>query len=334
MPAHHRAIVCKDKGGWQSLTLDPTWETPTPSTGEVLVKVDAAGVNFPDALICEGKYQFQPPYPFVPGGEVAGTIVQVGPGVKKWKQGDRVAALTGWGGFQEYIVVAQEKCISVGSMPSEVAAGFIMTYGTGIHALRDRGELKAGDWCLILGASGGVGVAAIELSKAMGAKVIACASSDDKLQLCKKFGADYVINYSTENLKARVAEITQNHGADVCYDAVGGVHAEPALRSMAWRGRYLVVGFVGGIPKIPLNLTLLKGCSIVGVFWGSFAGREPEAFDDDVKTLMKWYAEGKLKPSTTQSFALQDTPLAISQLAERKVLGKIVVVMDKKPSKM
>jgi len=271
----------------------------------------------------------KPAYPFTPGGEAAGTVTKVGPGVTHLKVGDRVAIMPGHGAFQEYLIANEEQCIKVPDfMPTDIAAGLFFTYGTSLHALKDRGEVKPGDTVLILGASGGVGVAAIEISKALGAKVIAAASTPEKLEVCKKFGADMFINYSTENLKTKVAELTGGRGVDVVYDAVGGPHAEPALRSMAWRGRYLVIGFVAGIPKIPLNLALLKGCSIVGVFWGMFTAREREAFQADIQLLMKWYGEKKLKPIVTARYPLKDAPLAIGEMANRKVVGKVIVVCD------
>ena len=326
--ATHKAIICRSKEGWQKLTLEDV-KTPTPKDHEVLVKVGAAGINYPDVLMCEERYQMKPPYPFSPGGELAGTIISVGSKVKSLKPGDRIATMSGFGAFQEKIVINESGCIPIPDFIStEVAAGLFFTYGTSIHALKDRGELKPGETVLILGASGGVGVAAIEISKALGATVIAAASTSEKLAVCKKFGADHLINYSEENLKARVAELTGGKGVDVVYDAVGGQHAEPALRSMAWRGRYLVIGFVGGIPKIPLNLTLLKGCSIVGVFWGMFTGRESESFQADLQQLMRWIGEKKLKPEVTGRFPLKDAPKAIGMMAERKVVGKYVVVCD------
>ena len=326
----HRAIVCKDNKGYKSLVFESV-QTPVPEGDEVLIEIEAAGMNYPDVLITQGKYQFQPPYPFSPGGEFAGRVIARGDKAKKLNIGDRIVALPGWGAFQEKAVISEDKCIKIPtSMPSLVAAGFLFTYGTSIHALKDRGQLKVGQTCLILGAAGGVGIAAIEISKALGATVIAAASTKEKLEVCKKFGADYVINYTEENLKNRVMEITKSVGVDVVYDAVGGSHAEPAIRSMAWRGRYLVIGFVGGIPKIPLNLTLLKGCSIVGVFWGSFTNREPQAFEDDVKTLVKWYEEKRIKPAPTQVFSLQEAPKAIGLLEDRKIMGKAVVVCDSK----
>jgi NADPH2:quinone reductase len=324
----HNAIVCHNKEGWQKLTYEQV-ETPEPDDFDVLIRVGAAGLNYPDVLICEGKYQMQPPYPFSPGGECAGTIVKTGSSVSKFKVGDRVLTLPGYGCFQEKITANEDKCILLPSfMPTEVAAGFLYTYGTTIHALKDRAELKPDETVLILGASGGVGVAAIEIAKAMGAKVIAAASTPEKLQVCKQFGADYLINYTTEKLKDRIMEITKGNGVNVVYDAVGGTHSEPSLRSIAWRGRYLVIGFVGGIPKIPLNLTLLKGCSIIGVFWGMFTAREPANFEADVKQLFQWYGEKKLKPTTTAKFPLRDAPAAIGEMAQRKVVGKAIVICD------
>ncbi|KAH9256405.1 hypothetical protein BASA81_005319 [Batrachochytrium salamandrivorans] len=323
----HLAVLCKNTNGHEALTLESV-PTLLPTGKEVLVEVAAAGLNYPDVLMSEGRYQIKPPYPFSPGGELAGHIAAVGDQATKFKVGDRVVSLCGWGGFQEKTTLREDQCIKIPDfLPLDVAAGFLFTYGTTIHALRDRGELKRGEYVLVLGASGGTGISAIEIAKAMGAIVIAAASTQEKLDLCTSFGADFTINYSTEKLKTRLGEITKGHGVDVCYDAVGGDHAEPALRSMAWRGRYLVIGFVGGIPKIPLNLTLLKGCSIVGVFWGSFTTREPKQFETDVQQLFDWYANKQIRPVSKQRFALKDAKVGIAYLKDRKVLGKAIVVM-------
>jgi NADPH2:quinone reductase len=272
-------------------------------------------------------------------GELSGEIIQVGKNVKTLKRGDRVMAMMGWGGLQEKVVLSPSKCVLIPpNMSFATAAAFPMNYGTSMHALRDRGEVKPGDWVLVLGAAGGVGLTAIEISKVLGAKVIAACSTPEKAAICKSFGADEVILYSKENLKERVAEITGGNGVDVCYDAVGGSMAEPALRSMAWRGRYLVVGFVGGIPKIPLNLTLLKGCQIVGVFWGNFTAKEPEKYEDDMKTLSKWIMEGKLHPerTVTKTWSFENAGQAIKALENRTILGKAVVVVggEEKLSKL
>ena len=327
----HKAVWCDAKtlGGWQALRVV---DVPTPEVGDndVMVAVKAAGVAFPDTLITKGQYQFKPTSNFAPGGEIAGDVVKVGKAVKEFKVGDRVMALTGWGGMQERIVLRPEKLLRLPKELSyEAGAGYVFNYGTTIHALRDRGQLKAGETVLVLGAAGGLGVTAIEVAKAMGAKVIAACSTEDKAQVCRSFGADDVILYTKEKIKDRVAEITGGNGVDVVYDAVGGEYAEPALRSMAWRGRYLVLGFVAGIPKIPLNLTLLKGCSVNGVFWGSFTNREPEAFAADVEQLHAWVRQGKIHPdkTITETWPMDKAAEAIGRLEQRKVKGKAVVVM-------
>lgn len=325
----HRALICKDKSGHAGLRVQAV-ATPQPSGKKVLVQVLAAGLNYPDVLITQGRYQFQPPYPFTPGGELCGVVLACGEECSgKVKVGQKVIAMCGWGAFQEKVIVSEDECVvAPPDVAPEVAAGFLFTYGTTIHALKDRGEIKPGETCLILGAGGGVGIAAIEICKALGATVIACASTQDKLDMCKRFGADYCINYTKEKLKDTVMKYTHSKGVDVVYDAVGGEHAEPAIRSMAWRGRYLVIGFVGGIPKIPLNLTLLKGCSIVGVFWGSFTNREPQNYEHDIQLLFTWLKEGKLKPSSTQVFSLDQAAQGIGMLEDRKIIGKAIVKLS------
>src|SRR5690242_5574776 len=301
-----KAVVCKQFGPPESLSLEDL-PSPRPGAGEVVISVRAASVNFPDVLIIQNKYQFKPPLPFSPGSELAGTIKEIGEGVKGYKPGDRVIAFTTYGAFAEEVRVEAARLVPIpDGMDFNSAAAFLLTYGTSDHALRDRGALKAGETLLVLGAAGGVGLAAIEIGKAMGARVIACASSADKLEVCKQHGADAGINYATEDMRERIKEITAGKGVDVVYDAVGGPYTEPALRSTAWRGRVLVVGFAAGdIPKIPLNLTLLKGCSIVGVFWGDFTRREPKVFAESIGQLGKWFREGKLKPHVSQTFPLE-----------------------------
>jgi NADPH:quinone reductase len=302
--------------------------TPEPGRGEVRVKVHAAGVNFPDTLIIEDKYQFKPPRPFSPGGEAAGTVDAVGEGVGAVKVGDRVIAMTGHGAFAEYLIAGESRVIPmVGDMPFDVAAGFTMTYGTSHHALKQRARLQPGETVLVLGAAGGVGLTAVELAKVMGARVVAAASSDDKLELCRQYGADDVINYSTEDLREGIKR-TCGRGPDVIYDPIGDKYAEPAFRSIGWNGRYLVIGFAAGeIPKLPLNLALIKGASIVGVFWGAFTAQEPELHQANMRELLTWYAEGKLKPHVSEHFSLDDGPKAIRWMMDRKAKGKVVLTV-------
>jgi NADPH:quinone reductase len=301
--------------------------TPAPTVDEVLIEVKACGVNFPDVLIIQNKYQFKPALPFSPGGEVSGIITAIGNSVTNVKVGDHVVALCGWGGFAEQVVVKSNRVFKVPDQMEFVqAACTLYTYGTSYHALKDRAELKAGETLLVLGAAGGVGLAAVELGKLMGATVIAAASTHDKLEVCKEKGADHVINYSTEDLRARIKEITHDKGVDVIYDPIGGSLAESALRSIAWRGRYLVVGFATGtIPSFPANLPLLKGASIVGVFWGSFAEREPKQSMQNFIQLLAWMKEGKIKQHIHRIYSLQEAPQALQDLLDRKVRGKAVV---------
>lgn len=323
-----KAILCKTHGLPSTLVLE---EIPSPPVGkdDVLIQVKACGVNFPDVLIIQGKYQFKPPLPFSPGSDVAGIVKAVGEDVKNHKVGDEVFALISHGGFAEEAVVPKHSCFpKMPGMDFSIAASFLMAYGTSYHALKDRAKLKEGDTMLVLGASGGVGLTAVELGKLMGAKVIAAASTDEKLDLCKEYGADEVINYTTEDLKTRINEITNKKGVDVVYDPVGGDYSEIALRRMAWKGRYLVIGFAAGsIPKIPLNLALLKGCDIVGVFWGSFAMRNPKGNMANTMQLMKWYGEGKIKPHLHGIYKLEDAPKALEEMMNRKVRGKVIIEM-------
>src|SRR3954468_3230921 len=292
-----KAVVCKQYGPPESLVLEEL-ASPTPAAGEVVVSVKAASVNFPDVLIIENKYQLKPPLPFSPGSELAGIVKAVGGGVTHIKAGDRVMAITGYGAFAEEVKTEARRTLPIpAGMDFATAASFGLTYATSEHALVDRGALKAGETLLVLGAAGGVGLAAIEIGKILGARVIACASTDEKLAVCRDHGADDTINYATEDLRERIKQITGGKGPDVVYDPVGGPYTEPALRSIAWRGRLLVVGFASGdIPKIPLNLTLLKGCSIVGVFWGEFTKREPQRFAEEMQQLGRWFTEGTIKP--------------------------------------
>ncbi len=323
-----RAVVCKELGPVENLVFEPNWPDPVPGKGEVVVDVKSGSVNFPDVLMIQGKYQFSAEPPFVPGSELAGVISAVGEGVSGYAVGDRVIARSGTGAFGEKAKAKVEQLTKVPEgVDFDTAATFMVTYGTTHHALIDRGQLKAGETLLVLGAAGGVGMAAVELGKMLGAKVIAAASTDEKLAVCREHGADATINYSTEDLRKKLAELTDGKGPDVIYDPVGGVFAEPAFRSIAWRGRYLVIGFANGeIPKLPLNLALLKGASIVGVFYGSFAQREPANGLKVVDELMEWVRTGKIKPLVSARYKLEDTVQALQDMSSRKVTGKIVIV--------
>jgi NADPH:quinone reductase len=324
-----KAVLCKQFGPPESLVFEEVAPL-VPGPGEVVVAVKAASVNFPDVLIIQNKYQVKPPLPFSPGSECAGVVKTVGDGVRRVAPGDRVMAFTTFGSFAEEAKIDESRLVPIpAGMDFTTAAAFILTYGTSDHALSDRGALKQGETLLILGASGGVGIAAIEIGKALGARVIACASTDEKLAVCRAHGADEGINYATEDLRERIKQLTDGRGVDVVYDAVGGPYTEPALRSTAWRGRLLVVGFAAGeIPKIPLNLTLLKGCSIVGVFFGDFARREPERFAERVAELGRWFQEGKLRPHVSETLPLERASEALARMASRKVTGKLVLVVD------
>ncbi|MBI3491638.1 MAG: NADPH:quinone oxidoreductase family protein [Acidobacteria bacterium] len=324
-----KAILCKSYGLPESLVVEDI-PSPIPGPGEVVVSVKAASVNFPDVLIIQNKYQVKPPLPFSPGSELSGVINAVGDGVTRFKPGDAVLAVIGYGAFAEEVKVDAHRLVPIPiGMDFVSAAAFGLTYMTSDFALRDRGALKAGEALLVLGAAGGVGIAAIEIGKALGARVIACASTGDKLAVCLAHGADDTINYATEDLRERIKALTGGRGADVVYDAVGGSYTELALRSIAWRGRLLVVGFAAGeIPRIPLNLTLLKGCSIVGVFWGDFSRREPEKFAEEIRQLGRWYAEGKLKPHVSATFPLERASEALTLMANRQVKGKVVLTVQ------
>ncbi len=323
-----KAVLCKQFGPPESLVLEEL-PSPRPGAGEVTIRVKAASVNFPDVLIIQNKYQFKPPLPFSPGSELAGLVKEVGPGVAGLRPGDRVMAFTTYGAFAEEVKTEASRLIPLPKpMDFVTGAAFLLTYGTSEHALRDRAALREGETVLVLGAAGGVGLAAIEIGKALGARVIACASSEDKLAVCRSHGADSTINYVTEDLRERIRALTDGRGVDVVYDAVGGAYSEPAFRSLAWRGRHLVVGFAAGeIPKLPLNLPLLKGASLVGVFWGDFARREPRAFAQSIAQLGKWYADGKLRPHVSQTLPLEQAAQAIKLLASRQAKGKVVVTM-------
>jgi NADPH2:quinone reductase len=331
-----KALLSKAVGGPDTLVLD---ELPSPvaKPGQAVIEVKACGVNYPDVLIIEDLYQFKPARPFAPGGEVSGVVKSVGEGVTHLKVGQRVLGNTGWGGMAEEMALEAARLIPIpDSMPFDEAAAFIMTYGTSYYGLKDRGHIKPGETLLVLGAAGGVGLAAVELGKAMGARVIAAASSQEKVDLAIKHGADAGVVYprgpldkdGSKALAGLFKEACGEHGADVVYDGVGGDYAEAAIRSMAWEGRFLVIGFPAGIPRIPLNLALLKGCDIVGVFWGSAVSRDPKAHQQNVQELMDLYAAGKIKPFVSERFPLAKAGEAIKHLASRKAMGKVVVTMD------
>jgi NADPH2:quinone reductase len=321
-----KAVLCKQYGLPSSLVVEEV-PSPVPAAGQVLIAVRAAGVNFPDTLIIQGKYQFKPELPFSPGAEVAGVVKALGEGVTGLSVGERVIAATTWGGYAQEVLAQAERVIRMPEgMDFETAAAFLIAYGTSHHALKDRGELKAGETVLVLGAAGGVSLAAVEIAKAMGARVIAAASSDEKLAVCREHGADATINYATQDLRERIKALTDGRGVDVVYDPVGGELSEPALRSMAWRGRFLVIGFAAGpIPSIPLNLTLLKGCSIVGVFWGAFVRNEPKRNAEELGELVRWVREGKLRPRISGVYPLERCAEALQQVMDRKVTGKFVL---------
>ena len=322
-----RAVLCKQFGPPETLVVEDV-PAMRPSAGEVVVRVKAAGVNFPDSLIIQNKYQIKAPLPFSPGGEFAGVISAVGEDFARFAVGQAVIGFTGWGAFAEEIAVPEDRLIPMPEdMPFDIAGSFLMTYGTCYHALTDRAQLAPGETVLVLGAAGGIGMAAVELAKALGARVIAAASSPEKLRTCVAHGADETIDYQTEDLRERLKALTGARGVDVVVDPVGGSFSEPAFRSVAWRGRFLVVGFAGGeIPKIPLNLPLLKGSSIVGVFWGDFLRREPANSERDLKDLVALYRAGKIKPLVSGRYRLEETRDALNALMQRKVQGKIVVV--------
>jgi len=323
-----KAVLCKSFGPPESLVLEEVVD-PQPAAGQVVIDVHACAINFPDVLMIQDKYQFKPPLPFSPGAEVAGVVSAVGADVAGLSVGDRVLASPGWGGLAEKAAVNAGSVIPV---PAEIdlihASAFLYAYGTSQYALKDRAKLQPGETLLVLGAAGGVGLAAVELGVQMGASVIAAASSDSKLELCREYGAAMTINYASEDLRQRLKDLTGGAGVDVVYDPVGGSYSEPALRSMAWNGRFLVIGFAAGdIPKLPLNLTLLKGCSIVGVFWGAFVGREPDRHRQNVAELMQWWGEGRLRPHVSATYPLERSAEAIRALADRTAKGKVVVTI-------
>ncbi len=330
-----KALLSTYPGGPNCLILKEI-ETPHPKSGEVLIKVKAAGVNFPDTLIIRDLYQIKPQRPFAPGGEISGVIAAIGADVDNFSEGDRVVATPGFGGFATHILAPVSQITKIpDSMPFEDAACFIFTYATSHYALRDRAQLETGETLLITGAAGGVGVAAIEIGKAIGAKVIAAVSSTKKADFCKEVGADETIIYprnmdqdAQKTLSGEVKKIVGTSGVDVVYDAVGGDYSEPFLRAMAWNGRFLVVGFPAGIPKIPLNLTLLKSCQIVGVFWGSFTTRYPAQHQKYLAELFELYGDGRVQPRVTKSFDLKDAAKALNYISERKALGKTVITFE------
>jgi len=324
-----KAWLCENPIGPEALA----WKdlpTPEPAAGEVRVAIKAASLNFPDLLIVQNKYQMKPPLPFVPGSEFAGLVDAVGAGVTHLKPGDPVAAFAGVGGFATHACVDAQKVLPLPpGFALDDASAFVLTYGTTHHALLDRAALQAGETVLVLGAAGGVGTAAIQIAKAVGARVIAAASSDAKCALCREIGADETINYTSGNLREAIKALTAGRGPDVVYDPVGGDLAEPVFRSIAWRGRYLVVGFAqGGIPSLPLNLALLKGASIVGVFWGDFARREPKANAQALMQLAQWYAQGKVKPVIDQRLPMTALMQAYERMGTRQVRGKLVLTND------
>ena len=331
-----KALQCVELGGPDKLKINEL-DSPSATPGHVVIDVKSGSINFPDVLMIQGLYQFQPPLPFTPGGESAGIISEVGEEVTKFKVGDKVFAMTGTGAFAEKILAHEASCTLIpDSMDYDSAAALSMTYGTSLYALKQRANIQPGETLLVLGASGGVGIAAIELGKAMGAKVIAAASTQDKIDMCMAHGADEGFIYPSGNLDGdqqkelsnKIKELTGGVGANVVYDPVGDSYSEPCLRATAWEGRYLVIGFAAGeIPKIPLNITLLKGCQIVGVFWGAWVGMYPDENNKNFAELFKLHAEGKINPEVSQKYSLEDSADAFLHLANRKAKGKVIINM-------
>ncbi|MEW5890398.1 MAG: NADPH:quinone oxidoreductase family protein [Pseudomonadota bacterium] len=324
-----KALLCTEYGPLDKLTVGEL-PSPTPGPGQVVIDVKASSLNFPDALMVQGLYQVKPPLPFSPGAELAGIVKEVGEGVTSVAPGDRVIAFPGFGGFAEECLVAADKVMPLpAGMDFDPGAAFVLTYCTSLHGLQDCGRLKSGETLLVLGAAGGVGLAAVEIGKALGARVIAAASSDDKLALCRQVGADATINYATEDLRKRALELTEGKGADVVYDPVGGAHTEAALRATAWGGRLLVVGFAAGeIPKIPLNLALLKERSLVGVYWGDSVKHDPRGHERNLRQLVDWFGAGIIKPVVSERVPLAQAPAALARLTGRQVKGKVVVLPE------
>ena len=324
-----KALLCTRYGTPDDLSFIDIAD-PEPATGEVVVKIAAAALNFFDTLIIAGKYQYKPAMPFSPSAEFAGTVERLGAGVTSLKVGDRVLGYSGHGAAREKIALAADRLVKLPDrLDFDRAAGLTVTYGTSLHALKDRAQLREGETLAVLGASGGVGLAAVELGKIMGGRVIACASSAEKIAFAKKHGADGGIDYASEDVKDALRRMTGGRGADVIYDPVGGPYAEAALRSIAWLGRFLVVGFAAGdIPKLPLNLALLKGAAVVGVFWGDFTRREPRAFADSLRQLGDWFREGKLRPHISRTFPLREAAEALKLMAARQVKGKVVLIIE------
>lgn len=324
-----KAVVCKAWGPPESLVIEDRAPLEA-GPGKVVVSVKAANVKFSDTLIIQNKYQTKPELPFIPGSEVAGVLKSIGAGVEGWSVGDRVSTQATDGGYAEEVIAEPDRLLAIPeSMDFASAAGLASTYGTSYYALTDRGQLRSGETLLVLGAAGGVGIAAIEIGKGLGAKVIACASSEEKLAVCREHGADETINYVTDDMRARVKSITKGKGVDVIYDPVGGAYSELALRDMAWGGRFLVIGFAAGdIPRISLNLPLIKGCSIVGVWQGAFAKRDPARHRANAVELWKWFAQGKIKPHVWARYPLEQAAEALNALAGRKVAGKVVLTIE------
>jgi NADPH:quinone reductase len=321
-----KAILCEKLGQPEDLVYK---EVPDliPNSDQIVIAVKACAVNFPDTLIIQGKYQIRPELPFSPGSDISGIVKSVGDGVTQYKVGDEVFGVIPYGGYAEEVVTTANNIFpKPEGMSYPIAASFLYAYGTSLHAIKDRAQLQSGETIVILGAAGGVGLAAVDIAHKMCARVIACASTQEKLDLCREYGASEFINYTTEDLKSRIKELTKGKGADVIYDPVGGDYSEQTLRALAWKGRFLVVGFASGeIPKIPLNLALLKGCLIVGVFWGRFIKEEPELNLKNSLQIMQWYNDGQIKPHIHKQYALQEAPKAIREMMDRKVKGKIII---------
>ncbi len=325
-----KAIVCEDWGPPSSLRLLDL-PTPQPAPGQVLVRIRAAAVNFPDALVVAGKYQFRPPLPFSPGGELSGEVIAVGDGVERIRPGDKVAAIAPFGAYAQEIAVDAGNVLplprDIDDDALEVAGSFVLTYGTSLHALKDRAAAREGETLLVLGAGGGVGLAAVEIGKLLGLRVIAAASSQAKLQAARGHGADETIDYTGEDLRERIKALTGGHGVDVVYDPVGGELTETALRGLAWGGRHLVVGFAAGdIPRVPINLLLLKGAALVGVFWGEFVKREPALNAGNMKQLFDWLREGAIRPHISRRYPLARAPEALEAMLGREAIGKLLVL--------